>query len=90
MANGLTRERLLAQWEEIDRVQESRQVRILKGIEVDILGDGSLDQGADLLARLDVVTASVHSDLRADSATMTARMVAAHAVREIGHHACGA
>lgn len=77
VANGLTRERLLAQWEEIDRVQESRQVRILKGIEVDILGDGSLDQGADLLARLDVVTASVHSDLRADSATMTARMVAA-------------
>ena len=77
VANGLSRERLLAQWEEIDQVQESRQVRILKGIEVDILGDGALDQGSDLLARLDIVTASVHSDLKADSATMTARMVGA-------------
>lgn len=77
VANGLSRERLLAQWDEIDRVQAERSVRILKGIEVDILADGGLDQGPDLLSRLDVVTASVHSDLRADSAAMTARMVAA-------------
>ena len=77
VANGLSRERLIAQWAEIDRVQATRQLRILKGIEVDILADGALDQGGDLLAKLDIVTASVHSDLNADADTMTARMVAA-------------
>ncbi|WP_448629467.1 PHP domain-containing protein [Cellulomonas soli] len=44
---------------------------------MDILADGSLDQHPDLLAGLDVVVASVHSDLRADAATMTTRMLAA-------------
>ena len=43
VANGLSRERLRAQWDEIERVQAERDVRILRGIEVDILGDGSLD-----------------------------------------------
>ena len=42
--------------------------RILTGIEVDILADGSLDQDDDLLARLDVVVGSVHSGLRDDVA----------------------
>ncbi|MHA6525190.1 PHP domain-containing protein [Tessaracoccus sp. G1721] len=77
VANGLSRERLLAQWEEIDQVQENRSVRVLRGIEVDILADGSLDQAEDMLNGLDVVVASVHSDLKADPATMTARMVGA-------------
>ena len=77
VANGLSRERLLAQWQEIARVQEQRSVRVLRGIEVDILADGSLDQADDMLSGLDVVVASIHSDLKADPAAMTARMVGA-------------
>ena len=77
IANGLSRERLLAQWEEIDRAQPAHRCALLRGIEVDILADGALDQADDMLAGTDVVVASVHSDLRADADTMTARMVAA-------------
>ncbi|HET6874520.1 MAG TPA: PHP domain-containing protein, partial [Acidimicrobiales bacterium] len=51
--------------------------RILTGIEVDILEDGSLDQDEGLLADLDVVVASVHSKLSMESAAMTRRMIAA-------------
>lgn len=88
VARGLSRERLVAQWAEITQVQQNHQMRILRGIEVDILGDGSLDQADDLLSRLDIVTASVHSDLAADSATMTRRMVGAVSNRHttvLGH-----
>ncbi|MBK7820446.1 MAG: PHP domain-containing protein [Tessaracoccus sp.] len=77
VAYGLSRERLLAQWAEIERVQEEGDIRILRGIEVDILGDGALDQADDLLSRLDVVVASVHSDLNGSADAMTARMVRA-------------
>ncbi|WP_052460152.1 PHP domain-containing protein [Tessaracoccus massiliensis] len=77
VARGLSRERLLAQWEEIAEVQRERELRILRGIEVDILSDGGLDQGSDLLAQLDVVVASVHHRLDDDADTMTRRMVAA-------------
>ena len=52
-------------------------MRILTGIEVDILDDGSLDQEPELLDRLDIVVASVHSKLSMDSAAMTRRMVRA-------------
>ena len=51
--------------------------RILTGIEVDILEDGSLDQDEELLAQLDVVVASVHSKLRMDAPAMTRRMLRA-------------
>ena len=51
--------------------------RILTGIEVDILADGSLDQDEELLARLDVVVGSVHSGLNDDRAKMTRRMLTA-------------
>lgn len=50
-------------------------IRVLAGIEVDILEDGTLDQTPEMLDRLDVVVASVHSKLRADSRTMTERML---------------
>ena len=62
--------------------------RVLTGIEVDILGDGSLDEEPDLLAELDVVVASVHSQLRMDSGPMTGRLLAAVAnphVTILGH-----
>jgi putative hydrolase len=62
--------------------------RVLTGIEVDILDDGSLDQDPDLLARLDIVVASAHSKLRMDRPTMTRRLVLAVAnphVDILGH-----
>jgi putative hydrolase len=52
-------------------------MRLLTGIEVDILDDGTLDQTDELLGRLDVVVASVHSKLRMEAEAMTRRMVAA-------------
>lgn len=88
VANGLSGERLVSQWGEIESAQRNHRVRILKGIEVDILGDGALDQADALLDGLDVVTASVHSDLTADSATMTRRMIGAVSNRHttvLGH-----
>jgi putative hydrolase len=78
VARGLSAERLSAQLELIDRLNAALvPFRILTGIEVDILDDGSLDQREDLLARLDVVVASVHSRLRMDAGPMTERMLAA-------------
>ena len=78
MANGLSAERLLAQLELISELNEElAPFRILTGIEVDILEDGALDQREDLLRRLDVVVASVHSQLRMPAGPMTRRMVTA-------------
>ena len=78
VANGLSAERLRAQLELVSRLNaELAPFRILTGIEVDILEDGSLDQTSDLLGQLDVVVASVHSKLRMPAGPMTARMVAA-------------
>ncbi len=78
VANGLSAERLRKQLDVIAELNEQlAPLRILTGIEVDILDDGSLDQEDSLLAELDVVVASVHSKLRADSEAMTRRMVRA-------------
>ena len=78
VANGLSAERLADQLDLIGRLNaELAPFRILSGIEVDILEDGSLDQTEDLLGRLDVVVASVHSKLRMPAGEMTERMVAA-------------
>jgi putative hydrolase len=78
VANGLSAERLRDQLELIEALNaDLAPFRILTGIEVDILDDGSLDQREDLLRRLDVVVASVHSKLRMPAGPMTKRMVAA-------------
>jgi histidinol phosphatase-like PHP family hydrolase len=78
VANGLSPERLLRQLDIVAALNdELAPFRILTGIEVDILDDGRLDQEDELLARLDVVVASVHSKLRMDSEDMTRRMVTA-------------
>lgn len=83
VANGLSVARLTRQLEVVDAVNEhlagsaSRPFRLLKGIEVDILDDGALDQTDEMLARLDLRVASVHSKLAMDKAAMTRRMVAA-------------
>jgi putative hydrolase len=79
VANGLSTERLTRQLGVVDQVNASLggQFRLLKGIEVDILDDGSLDQSEAMLDRLDLVVASVHSKLKMNAAPMTRRMVAA-------------
>jgi putative hydrolase len=78
VANGLSPERLEQQLDVVAALNEElAPFRILTGIECDINLDGSLDQTDELLGRLDVVVASVHSDLRAASTTMTARMLRA-------------
>ena len=65
VAKGLSAERLRKQLDVVAALnEEMAPFRILTGIEVDILEDGSLDQEEELLARLDVVVASVHSKLR--------------------------
>jgi putative hydrolase len=89
IANGLDRERLLRQLEIVEALNEElAPFRLLTGIEVDILEDGSLDQDDDILDRLDVVVASVHSKLRMDGVEMTRRMATAVAnphVDILGH-----
>jgi len=76
VANGLSPERLREQLDVIDEIRDLvAPMRILTGIEVDILDDGSLDQEDDLLERLDVVVASVHSKLSMDAPSMTRRML---------------
>jgi putative hydrolase len=89
VANGLSASRLERQLDLVAELNsESAPFRILTGIEVDILEDGTLDQREDLLSRLDVVVASVHSKLRMPSAPMTRRMLAAVAnphVDVLGH-----
>ncbi|HET6809876.1 MAG TPA: PHP domain-containing protein [Acidimicrobiales bacterium] len=79
VAHGLDAERLRLQMELVDELNERAApgFRVLKGIEVDILEDGGLDQDPGLLAELDLVVASVHSKLRMESPGMTARMLRA-------------
>ena len=79
IANGLSAERLTKQLAVVDAINASLgdRFRLLKGIEVDILDDGALDQTDEMLDRLDIVTASVHSKLAMNEAPMTRRMVAA-------------
>jgi putative hydrolase len=78
VARGLSVERLREQLGVVRGINETlAPFRILTGIEVDILDDGSLDQEPELLAQLDVVVASVHSKLRMPKAEMTPRMLAA-------------
>ena len=67
IANGLTAERLNEQLDVVAEVDaEHDDFRLLSGIEVDILDDGDLDQTDEMLGRLDVVVASVHSKLKMD------------------------
>ncbi|GFH34552.1 PHP domain-containing protein [Streptomyces pacificus] len=78
VARGLSPERLREQVDTVAALNRTwRPFRLLTGIECDILPDGSLDQEPELLDRLDVVVASVHSLLRMDARPMTRRLVAA-------------
>ncbi|MGD8979368.1 MAG: DNA polymerase/3'-5' exonuclease PolX [candidate division WOR-3 bacterium] len=59
-AHGLEVARLRKQWREIDRVNKRSKVRVLKGIEVDILKDGKLDYPDNILKHFELVVASIH------------------------------
>jgi putative hydrolase len=89
VANGLSPQRLERQLRLVSSINaDLAPFRLLTGIEVDILEDGALDQSEELLGRLDVVVASVHSKLRMPAAPMTTRMLAAIAnphVTVLGH-----
>jgi putative hydrolase len=78
VANGLSAERLRAQLREVAAInRELAPFRILRGIEVDILPDGALDQEPALLSELDIVVGAVHSELRMEPRSMTVRLVTA-------------
>ena len=89
VANGLSAERLAEQLDVVAEVDDALDdFRLLRGIEVDINEDGTLDQTPEMLAQLDVVVASVHSKLRMDRIGMTRRMlkaVADPATNVLGH-----
>ena len=77
-ANGLNEQRVYAQHKEIDALNEQlAPFKIFKGIESDILYDGSLDYPAEILKTFDFVVASVHSILRMDEEKATSRLVTA-------------
>jgi DNA polymerase (family 10) len=77
-ANGLSVERVRQQHQEIDALNaELAPFRIFKGIESDILGDGSLDYPSEVLASFDFIVASVHSNLKMDEARATNRLLRA-------------
>jgi DNA polymerase (family 10) len=77
-ANGLKEDRLLAQWQEVDALnRELAPFRIFKGIESDILSDGSLDYEENILKQFDFIIASIHSNLRMDLEKATTRLLRA-------------
>jgi len=77
-AKGLNEQRVYAQHQEIEALnQKLAPFKIFKGIESDILNDGSLDYSDDILKTFDFVVASVHSNLRMDEEKATARLIKA-------------
>ena len=78
VAGGLDAAAVRRQWDEIERVREAEpDFRLFRGLEVDILRDGSLDADDDILEALDFVIVSVHSFMSMDQATMTERVLRA-------------
>ena len=90
-AKGLKVDAMKRQWEIIDEAQEKVGIRLLKGIESDILKDGSLDYDDAILEQLDVVIASIHTRHKLDEDGMTARILAAlrHPCFKIWGHPLG-
>jgi DNA polymerase (family X) len=76
-ARGVKIDRLKIQWEEIAKVQEKVNVRLLKGTESDILQDGSLDYPDRILEQFDIVIASIHVRAKMDIDQMTGRILGA-------------
>ena len=76
-AGGVKIDRLRAQWEEIDRVQERLQIKLLKGTESDILEDGLLDYPDYILEKFDIIIASIHARNKMNADQMTERLLRA-------------
>ena len=78
-ANGLSEDRLSLQMDHIDSLNEKYfgKIKILKGIECDILTDGSLDYSDKILQLLDVIIISIHSNLNMDREKATKRLITA-------------
>src|SRR5689334_7699172 len=76
-AGGVELDRLKRQWDDIDRAQEKVKLKLLKGTESDILPDGSFDYPDEVLAKFDIVIASIHQRNKTDAAQMTRRIVTA-------------
>lgn len=75
-AGGLSFDKMKQQWDEIDQVNEKLEgIKLLKGIESDILEDGSLDYPDSVLEKLDVVIGSIHQRYSQDEDAMTKRML---------------
>lgn len=91
-AGGLKVDAVRRQWDEIDALNEElAPFHIFKGIESDILGDGSLDYTDDILERFDFVVASVHSQFNLNREAMTSRFIRAieHPATTIVGHLTG-
>lgn len=91
MVGGLDKSDIERQWAEIDALNEMPGARIIKGIELNIADDGSLDYDDELLSRFEIVLASLHSGWDLDTATVTARLVKAieHPLVDIIAHPTG-
>jgi DNA polymerase (family 10) len=77
IANGMDIDTLKQQWDAIDDISGKYNIKILKGAEVDILPDGTLDYPDDVLKKLDIVIGSVHSRFKSSKKEMTERIIAA-------------
>ena len=76
-AGGVGIDRLRAQWDEIERVQERVNIKLLKGTESDICEDGSLDYPDHVLEKFDIIIASIHARHKMNSEQMTQRLLRA-------------
>jgi len=76
-AGGVKLDRLKKQWDEIDRLQETLSIKLLRGTESDILRDGELDYPDRILDKFDVIIASIHSRYKLDEDQMTKRIITA-------------
>lgn len=77
IAKGMKESEIKKQWEEIEKINKKEQVKILKGAEVNILDDGTLDYEDELLKKLDVVLIAVHSGFKSSKTKMTKRILKA-------------
>jgi DNA polymerase (family 10) len=77
IAHGMGIESLRAQWKEIEKLSKRFRVKILRGSEVEILKDGSLDYPEEILKKLDIVVGAVHSGFSSSEREMTGRIVTA-------------
>ncbi|MFO7882348.1 MAG: DNA polymerase/3'-5' exonuclease PolX [Kosmotogaceae bacterium] len=77
IASGLSVDRLEKQWEEIDNISKKYKVKVLKSAEVDILPDGGLDYPEEILDKMDLVIAAIHSRFKSSEDEMTKRIIKA-------------